>query len=131
MKFNSKTFTVYTLGLFSIMAGHCEDVMLSPYPSPPGEGNMQTVSGSFTNAVNSLTSPLGKHIGNVTKAVPTSMPTSLEWNCLPLKVKAVIDDADVKVDVSWPSSTIYTPAWINRTSHCSSATNGNYSGRLT
>lgn len=108
---------------FFLSQSFCEDVTVNPYPSSPAENNMQTVSGSLANAINTLKSPFGKHSGSLTIAQPTAMPTTLEMRCLPPGVKAKVDDTDVKITVSWPSSIIYTPAWINRTSLCSSATN--------
>jgi len=117
--------TVLTFLIFGsfLNQSFCEDVTVTSYPSAPAENNMQTLSGSLTNAINTLTSPYGKHTGNSTRAQATAMPTTSEWRCLPPGVKAKVDDADVKITVSWPSSTIFTPAWINRTSLCSTATN--------
>lgn len=126
MLYKTQIIVVSFIGIILLTNSHCENVTLSKYPDPPAEADQQKVSGSFANAVNTLTSPFGKHSGSLTKAVPTAMPVSWDWRCNPIPVvqlKAIIDDSDVKISVSWPSSTIYTPKWINRTSHCFSATN--------
>jgi hypothetical protein len=118
------TILVIVLSIILPQLAYSEEASISTYPSPPSESNMQTVTGSLTEASAALNSPFGKHVGNQTRVDPTPIPPTLEYRCqnFTVQVKASIDDSDVELAVSWLSSTIFTPAWVNRTSHCLSAT---------